>query len=326
MDDARVAMLKLGSDSGTRTHPARHDRLAAIGNGWMKACDSDPNCGGVDKSDVFKDCITCPEMVVVPAGSFMMGSPPGEEDRRYHEGPQHRVTIAEPFAVGKYEVTRGEYAVFVRETGHVDWNFCFAYEGGGWKFRMGHGWRDPGFVQGEEHPVVCVSWHDAREYVRWLSRKTGESYRLLSESEWEYVARGGTRTARYWGEREEEQCRHANAADLTAKRYNDDWDWVVSCDDGYYQTAPVGSFTKNGFGLHDVLGNVYEWTQDCWNDSYTGALEDGRAWETGNCDERVLRGGSWFNSPWYLRAANRIWNLTGLRSYDFGFRVARTLD
>ena len=235
------------------------------------------------------------------------------------------MTIVKPFAAGKYEVTRGEYAVFVRETGHVDGNSCWTAENDEWKERVGRGWRDPGFVQGEEHPVVCVSWHDAREYVRWLSRKTGESYRLLSESEWEFVARGGTRTARYWGERAEEQCRHANGADLTAKRYNGGWT-VASCDDGYYQTAPVGSFTKNGFGLHDVLGNVWEWTQDCWNDSYTGALEDGRAWETGICDKRVLRGGSWCSLPWNLRSANRFRYTTDLRYFNLGFRVARTLD
>ena len=121
------------------------------------------------------------------------------------------------------------------------------------------------------------------------------------------MARGSTRTARYWGERAEGQCRHANGADLTAKRYNDDWDWdrVASCDDGYYQTAPVGSFKKNEFGLHDVLGNVWEWTQDCWNESYTGASGSGRAWETGDCGLRVLRGGSWVNSPRNLRTASR---------------------
>ena len=217
LDDARVAMLKLGSDSGTRTHPAKHDRLAAIGNGWMKSCDSDSNCRGVYKSGVFKDCITCPEIVVVPAGSFMMGSPAGEEYRDYDEGPQRRVTIAEPFAVGRYEVTRGEYAAFVNATGRTHGNSCRTYEGGEWKNRAGRSWSNPGFTQGEDHPVVCVNWDDARAYVNWMSRKTGKNYRLLSEAEWEYVARGSTRTARYWGERAEGQCRHANGADLTAK-------------------------------------------------------------------------------------------------------------
>ena len=127
------------------------------------------------------------------------------------------------------------------------------------------------------------------------------------------------------GERVEGQCRHANGADLTAKRFNDGWT-VASCDDGYYQTAPVGSFTKNEFGLHDVLGNVWEWTQDCWYESYTGAPEDGRARETGDCGRRVLRGGSWNSVPRFLRAANRGRDTTGNRLSLSGFRVARTLD
>ena len=278
-----------------------------------------------ETGEVFRDCETCPEMVVIPAGSFMMGSPPGEEGRFDDEGPQHRVTIAQPFAVGKYEVTRGEYTAFLRATGRTQGNSCWTYEVGEGKDRAGRSWRNPGFTQGEDHPVVCVNWDDARAYVNWLSRKTEKNYRLLSEAEWEYAARGGTRTARYWGESAEGQCRHANGADLMAKRYIDGWT-VASCDDGHYRTAPGGSFRKNEFGLHDVLGNVWEWTQDCWNDSYTGAPGDGRAWETGNCGRRVLRGGSWLYDPRILRAAFRFGFTSGVGSFIGGFRVARTLD
>ena len=311
LDDARVAMLKLGSDSGSRTHPARHDRLAAIGNGWMKACDSDPNCRGVYKSDVFKDCITCPEIVVVPAGSFMMGSLGREEGHDHDEDPQHRVTIEEPFAVGRYEVTRGEYAAFVNATGRTHGNSCFTYEGGEWKDRAGRSWSNPGFTQGEDHPVVCVNWDDARAYVNWMSRKTGKNYRLLSEAEWEYAVRGGTQTRYSWGNgvgRNRANC------DGCGSRWDDE------------MTAPVGSFSANEFGLYDMHGNVFEWTQDCWNDSYTGAPKDGRAWETADCRYRVVRGGSWFNYPRNLRAANRSGLTLGDRVSYGGFRVARTLD
>ena len=174
--------------------------------------------------------------------------------------------------------------------------------------------------------MVCVNWHDARAYVEWLSRKTGEGYRLLSESEWEYVARGGTETARYWGESEVGQCRYANGADNATKRRDSDWKWAIaSCDDGHARTSPVGSYEENGFGLRDVLGNVWEWVEDCWNESYRGAPRDGSAWESGECGRRVLRGGSWFSGPRYVRSAFRLGITTGNRINYYGFRVARTL-
>ncbi len=211
--------------------------------------------------EVFRDCETCPEMVVIPAGSFMMGSPAGEKDRDDDEGPQHQVTLAEPFAVGKYEVTRGEYASFARATGRRHGNSCWTYEGGEYKERADRSWRNPGFTQGENHPVVCVHWDDAGAYVNWISRETGKNYRLLSESEWEYAARGGTQTRYSWGDAIGRN--RANCAGCGSR-----WDGE--------KTAPVGSFSANEFGLYDMHGNVREWTQDCWNDSYTGAPKDGR--------------------------------------------------
>ena len=273
----------------------------------------------------FRDCDECPEMVVVPAGTYRMGSPASEEGRGDHEGPVHRVTFERPFAVGVYEVTRGEFGRFVEETGHLTGKTCITYEtgffGGGWEERSERGWKNPGFEQEKNEPVACVNWDDAQAYVRWLSGKTGKSYRLLSEAEWEYVARGGTTTARYWGESKAEQCRYANGADASM-----DFSWGVSCEDGHARTAPVGSFAANGFGLHDVLGNVWEWTADCWNAAgYGGAPVDGRAWESGECGFRVLRGGSWSYIPWTLRSANRGRNTTGNRGSNIGFRVARTL-
>ena len=269
----------------------------------------------------FRDCPECPELVVVPAGSFMMGSPESEAGRLDDEGPVHRVTLAAPFAVGVHEVTRGEFARFVSATGYRAGDSCWTYEDDEWAERSGRNWRSPGFLQGDDHPVACVSWNDARAYVGWLSGETGASYRLLSESEWEYAARSGTRTARYWGESATDQCRYANGADART-----DFGWRTGCDDGYSRTAPVGLFSANGFGLHDMAGNVWEWVEDCWNGSYAGAPTDRSAWESGDCSRRVLRGGSWGSSPWALRSADRSWYLTGLRSsYDVGFRVARTL-
>ncbi len=254
----------------------------------------------------FRDCSECPEMVVVPSGSFTMGSPGGELGRSSDEGPRHRVRIDYRFAVGVYEVTFAE------------WDACVSAGGCG------------GYVPDDENwgrgnrPVINVSWEDAQSYVRWLSQRTGERYRLLSESEWEYVARAGTTTSRYWGDSSSDQCRYANGADAAAKRHQSEWS-VASCDDGHYRTAPVGTYMANKYGLHDVLGNVWEWVEDCWNASYTGAPADGSAWESGNCSERVLRGGSWDDGPRLLRAAYRLWSPTG-RRYDYnGFRIARTL-
>ena len=239
----------------------------------------------------FQDCARCPEMVVVPDGSFLMGSPSDEAGRSDDEGPVHRVTIARPFAVGVYEVTFAE------------WGACVS--GGGCDgFRPD----DRGWGRGRR-PVINVSWDDAQAYVRWLSRKTGEEYRLLSEAEWEYVARAGTRTRYWWGDKI--GWKRASCSGC--------WDrW------GGRQTAPVGSFSANAFGLHDVHGNVNEWVEDCWNESYRGAPSDGSAWESGDCSRRVLRGGHWSSLPGFLRSAVRG-PRTILWFNDPGFRVARTL-
>ena len=265
--------------------------------------------------DRFRDCPECPEMVVVPAGSFRMGSPSWEPGRQDREGPVHEVTFHGPFALGVHEVTVAEFGRFVDETGHRTGSSCRGvWEGDEWEERTGLGWRDPGFGQGGGHPVVCASWDDARAYVRWLSLRTGEAYRLPSESEWEYAARAGTTTARYWGEGESGQCDHANGAS-----------GGMDCNDGHSGTAPAGSFNANGWGLHDMLGSVWEATEDCWNDSYAGAPADGSAWESGNCSLRVFRGGSWNVRPGFLRSAERMRYFTHLRNYSNGFRVARTL-
>ena len=241
---------------------------------------------------VFRDCPECPEMVVVSAGSFMMGSPSYEAERDDDEGPRHRVTIPKPFAVGKYEVTFAE------------WDACVADGGCRGRRPADRGWGRA------RRPVINVSWNDAKTYVRWLSNKTGQEYRLLSEAEWEYVARAGT-TSRYsWGD---DIGRNRANCDGCGSRWDDK------------QTAPAGSFAPNVFGLHDAHGNVYEWVEDCWNASYAGAPPDGSAWTGGDCGLRVLRGGSWDSEPRYLRSAYRNRDWAGVRDYFSGFRVARTL-
>ena len=245
---------------------------------------------------VFRDCAECPEMVVVPVGSYMMGSPPSETGRDADEGPVHRVTINEPFAVGRYEVT------------FAQWDACHA-DGG-----CSHRPNDQGWGRGDR-PVVDMSWNDAQEYVDWLSGETGRAYRLLSESEWEYVARAGTTTRYWWGD----GIGHNRAnCDGCGSR----WD--------ARQTAPVGSFSPNAYGLYDVHGNVSEYVQDCYQNSYAGAPSDGSPWESGNCAWRGRRGGTWLNEPRYVRAANRSAVAPpSARSHmgeTFGgMRVARTL-
>ena len=257
--------------------------------------------GGPDGSmaggTVFSDCTACPEMVVVPPGSFVMGSPTSDAEGWASERPQHAVRIGAPFAVGVYEVTFAE------------WDGCVRAGGCG-----GHSPNDAGWGRGRR-PVMDVSWADAQAYVQWLSRETGQRYRLLTEAEWEYVARAGTTTGRYWGRGEAGQCRYANGHDSRAP-----------CPDGHEYIAPVGSLQPNAFGLYDVLGNVFEWAEDCWNDDYSGAPTNGSAWQAGDCLRRVVRGGSWLNHPWDLRSALRGGYPAGNRFSSLGFRVARTIN
>ena len=238
---------------------------------------------------VFQDCGICPYMVVVPAGSFTMGSPNDEEGREENEGPQHLVTIKQPLAVGLYEVTFDE------------WDACV--NGGGCEEYRPSDWAGRG-----SQPVIRVSWDDAQAYLAWLSEYTGHSYRLLSESEWEYAARAGTTTPYFFGE-------------------------TISHDEANYygdsdRPTPVGTYPANAFGLYDMHGNVLEWVQDCWNSNYTRAPDDGTAWERPGCSGRVLRGGDVSfakRNIAQLRSARRYWLTKDIRESYIGFRVARTL-
>ena len=256
-----------------------------------------------DPEGSFRDCDACPAMLFVPAGIFMMGSPDSERGRVPNEQPRRYVTIEAPFAVGVYEVTAGEWGACVLA------GPCAALEA-----------EDPG-ANAERLPVN-VTWDQARAYVAWLSEETGQPYRLPSEAEWEYAARAGTEGARFWEGGGWAQCDHANGADATALRQGF-YSSTVPCSDGYAGFAPVGMFSPNPFGLHDVLGNASEWTQDCWNPVYTDAPRDGSAWEQGNCGVRVVRGGSAFGGPYSLRSAARLAVPTGFVN---GFRVARDVN
>jgi sulfatase modifying factor 1 len=285
-------------------------------------------------AESYRDCADCPLMVTVPGGSFSMGSSSNavsegaKSENMQDETPQHDVRI-KAFAMSVTEVTRDQFGAFVSATGHQAEGSCWVWSKAEYKFveSKAHDWRDPGFSQGGNHPVVCVNWHDAKAYARWLSQKTGKNYRLPSEAEWEYAARAGTATPRYWGWNLSASCRYANLADFTAAAA---WNWdrndrsVTQCSDGYVYTAPGAQFHANTFGLNDMLGNAWEWTEDCYNGSYIGAPTTGSAWLTGDCSLRVSRGGSWHIAPRIVRSASRVGDAATIRGSNLGFRVSRT--
>jgi formylglycine-generating enzyme required for sulfatase activity len=230
----------------------------------------------------------------VPAGSFTMGSHYGNKD----EKPVHRVTLEQPLAVGKFEVSFAE------------WDACVLAGG------CQHKPDDNGWGRGNR-PVINVSWNDAQHYVRWLRVRTGNPYRLPSEAEWEYVARAGADTAYWWG-------------GLASRTYanhgkNECCGGAAVEADKWLHTAPVGSFPANGFNIHDTIGNVWEWVQDCWNKDYSGAPSDGSEWNAGSCGKRAIRGGSWDSRPGMIRSANRGWGRVDERFNYLGFRVVRSL-
>jgi len=280
---------------------------------------------------VIKDCADCPEMVVIPAGSFTMGSSAAEqalanaaglpENFTRRENPQHRFNIRS-FAAGRYAISRGEFAAFARAKGYLTeaerGDGCFAWNGKEWKKDRAYNWRNVGFTQADNHPVVCVSWNDAQAYIGWLNQSSGQTYRLLSEAEREYAARGGTQTAFWWGD----------SISTAQANYNGKGTSYNGSPQGEYRqtTVPVNSFSPNSFGLYNVHGNVWEWVEDCWHDDYSGAPADGTAWTTA-CSSiaRVLRGGSWDSNPSILRSAFRIGGTPGIRGNLDGLRLARTL-
>lgn len=277
-----------------------------------------------------------PTMVVIRPGRFEMGSMDGDSD----EQPVQKVTIPKPFAISRCAITVGQFRQFVEDTDyHQGKTYVSTAEQRGkgcyvWNVEKKEAeqlperhWKNPGFEQTDDHPVVCVSWDDATAYVQWLSRRTGAQYRLPSEAEWEYAARADTVTARYY--RDDLQCDYANGLGQEGKMIADSGWILAECDDAHVYTAPVGSFGQNHFGLFDMLGNAWEWTQDCWHEHYSNAPVDGSAWlesDGGDCDRRVVRGGSWLSDPPILRSADRNRYGTDSAGGSLGFRIARAFD
>ncbi len=268
--------------------------LVAAGTAWA----ADTPAAGT----VLRDCDQCPELVVIPAGQFTMGAMPGDQGADDDEGPPRAVTIAKPFALGKYEVTYDE------------WDACVAD-------KACERTPDEGWGRGKR-PVLNVNYEQAVGYTKWLSTKTGKAYRLPSEAEWEYAARGGSDQASAWGTDAAKACEFANVYDESSKvKYRFGWP-NFKCDDRFVETAPVGSYAPNALGLHDTLGNVWEWVSDCYG-SYAGAPADGSAVSADGCKKRIGRGGSWNVFPVWVRASYRYGLEPQLRSNNLGLRVLR---
>lgn len=255
-----------------------------------------------------------------------MGSPIEEAGRYDSEGPVREVKVLS-FAMAKYPISRGEYSAFVKATGYDAGNECWTFTTAGKMAILDdRNWRNPGYPQDDRHPAVCLNWNDAKAYATWLSRKSGKSYRLPSEAEWEYAARAGTVTSRYWGDDPDQACQYANVMDLTGKARLPELALEThSCSDGYAYTSTVGKFKPNAYGLHDMLGNVLQWTEDCWHVNYTGAPSDGKAWSGGDCSVHALRGAPWSFMPRLVRSASRNSVPTEIRNLMVGFRVAKSL-
>jgi len=286
------------------------------------------------------DCPDCPTMVVVPSGSFMMGSSPDERAREgvaplfgNREGPQHQVTIAHRFAMSRTEVTRGQFLAFAEATHRPAPRDCQTYNraSDSW-VGSPHpsSWRTPGFAQTDAHPIACMSWNDAAAYAAWLSTRTGHRYRLPSEAEWEYAARGGTVTARYWGDAIDPICTHIDmmSAALSATIGSPpSWSGTLVCNDEPAWTVPVASYPANPFGLYDMLGSLWEWTADCATPTYSGAPTDGSAHTEPGCDQHPLRGGAFHSRTWLARAATRGKGMPPtFRPIAAGIRLVRELD
>ncbi len=275
---------------------------------------------------IILDCPTCPTMKVLAPGRFKQGTAGAAGaagGSASFEMPLHWVLIARPFAMSMNAVTVDEFHQFIAATGR-DMQGCDTYDGE-WKHRPKSSWENPGFAQTGAHPVTCVSWQDAKAYADWLSTTTGHRYRLPSASEWEYAARAGSDAAQPWNADRLGACADANVADASAARRYPGWS-VFPCDDGYAYTAPVGSFKANSFGLNDMLGNVFQWTDDCWHTDYNGAPIDGTARTDGDCSERELRGGSWFSSPPFVRVNSRNHFAADYRTSSVGIRLVREIE
>lgn len=289
------------------------------------------NASTAPAPEQFRDCDACPEMIVIPPGGVLIGSPAKEPGRQPDEGPQTEIRFDLPFAIGRFEITREQYQAFLTSSGHKVTGGCVTdrRKPGTWAPDDKTSFDDPGFEQAANHPAACVSWNDANAYVVWLNSKTGGGYRLPSEAEWEYVARAGSTTAYPWGASIDGGCRHMNGYDETildrkGNLYSGEAVPYAACSDGFVNTAPVGSFKANAFGVYDMIGNMGEWVADCATPSYAGITQDGIS-KGGDCTKRMVRGGSWGTQPRQLRSAERIrYSPTDIDD-SIGIRVAKTL-
>lgn len=276
---------------------------------------------------MFRDCADCPLMVViVPKPNEQQSMQ--QNDLLWNPGQaQKAMDLPGVFAMGRYEVTRAEFALFVKDSGYkAPANVgCYGWNGTRYETNALADWRNPGFAQTDNDPVVCVSWNDASAYTEWLTKKTGKAYRLPTEAEWEYAARAGNAAARPWGDVEVDTCRYANVGDASTKRGVPGtaaaWKFH-DCDDRYAYTAPVGSYQPNTFRLHDMLGNAWEWTDTCWNLAPPGAPTDDNR-RSDPCEQRVLRGGGWIDSQPYVNYGFRFLIDGDDRDFYNGFRVLR---
>ncbi len=276
----------------------------------------------------WRDCADCPEMVTIEPGEFVMGWDGGEEGR--YEGPPHKVVIERPFALGRFEVTNAEFAAFVKDTGHKPEPGCKVYPQQPGVPEERFGWQDPGYGRppADDEPVACVSWLDAKAYVNWLAARTGKPYRLPTEAEWEYAARAGTTTAYFWGDDPDQGCAYANMYDQSGLANGFKWA-AAACDSGFAKVAPVGSLKPNAFGLYDMLGNVWEWLEDCYVVPYpeTATTQDAVQPPAGeSCARRSVRGGSWITRPDRNTVTWRGRDPENTYFSMFGFRVARDLE
>lgn len=285
------------------------------------AGDSAPQPG-----QTFRDCADCPEMVVIPSGTFQMGAEGGEPQR--YEGPVRPVKIDYNFAVAVTPVTNAEFRRFTQETGYEAGKDCWIPLEGKYKQMPGTNWQNPGLGREirDNEPVICVNWRDAQAFVGWLKQKTGKSYRLLSEAEWEYTARAGGTSRFPWGEDPEGACKSANLLDASAPKAALVVGQPTKCSDGYATLSPVDAFPPNAFGVRDMIGNVWTWVQDCYVMPYPADVpSDGSAYEGGACERRSVRGASWGTTTLRSRATFRGRDPETLVSQVFGFRIARDL-
>lgn len=310
------------------------DRAAAMRNELEDARRHGGRAPGSDFQDLLVDGSAGPVMVVVPAGSFRMGSPANEPDRLPNEGPRHQVRFASGFALARTEVNVAQFRDFVEDTGHVTdaerrgHASIYLRSSGRIARRSEISWRDDftGQPADESLPVIHVSWADANAYAEWLAVQTGQPYRLPSEAEFEYALRSGSNTRYWWGDDAPDQP----TENVTGQydRFLGDRRWRVAFAhyrDGFWGPGPVGQLAPNPFGLHDLGGNVMEWVADCWHDSYVRAPSDGSAWINRGCSRRVLRGGSWSSTPAMSRSAYRVSARFETTDPRAGFRVAREL-